>query len=82
MYDCHARVWYKRNLKEVQKWMDKCYRYVWSDRNGQLLKQKSERGVNMVDVRERLGMKSVAITCVEGGKEGPRENWAKGADGE
>ena len=60
LYDCHARVWYKRELKKVQKWMDKCYRYVWSDRNGQPLRQMSERGVNMVDVRERLGVKSVA----------------------
>ena len=59
LYDYHARVWYKRELKEVQKWMDKCYRYVWSDRNSQPLRQMSERGVNMVDVRERLGVKSV-----------------------
>ena len=60
LYDCHARVWYKRELREVQKWMDKCYTYVWSDRNGQPLRHMSERRVNIVDVRERLGVKSVA----------------------
>jgi hypothetical protein len=60
LYDCQARVWYKKDIKRVQKWMDKCYRYVWSDRKGQPLRQMSERGVNMTDVRVRLGVKSVA----------------------
>ena len=59
LYDCQARVWYKRDIKRLQKWMDKCYRYVWSNRNGQPLRQMSERHVNMTDVRERLGVKSV-----------------------
>ena len=66
LYECHARVRYKRELKEVKKWMDKCYRYVWSDRNDQPLRQMSERGVNMVDVRERLGVKSVAWKVEKG----------------
>ena len=54
------QMWYKMELKELQKWIDKCYRYVCSDRNGQPLRQMSERRVNMVDVRERLGAKSIA----------------------
>ena len=29
--DCQARVWYKRDVNKLQRWMDKCYRYVWSD---------------------------------------------------
>ena len=58
LYDRHATVWQKRKLKEVQKWMDKCYRYMWSDRNCQPLQQMSERGVNMVDVR-KVGVKSM-----------------------
>ena len=32
LYDCHVRVWYKRDVKRLQSWVDKCYRYVWSDR--------------------------------------------------
>ena len=40
--------------------MNKCYRYVWRGRNGQPLRQMRERGVNMEDVGERLGVKSVA----------------------
>lgn len=59
LYDCQARMWYKKDVKRLQKWMDKCYRYVWSDRNGEPLRQMSERGVNMYDVRRMLGVKSV-----------------------
>ena len=58
LYDCQARVWYKRDMKRVQSWLDKCYRYVWSDRNGQPLMQMQAKGENMTDVRERLGVKS------------------------
>ena len=52
-------MWYKRDLGKLQKWMDKCYRYVWSDRNGEPLRQMEARGVNMQDVRSCLGIKSV-----------------------
>ena len=50
---------YKRDVKTLQNWMDKCYRYVWSDRNRQPLRQMQERGVNMGDVRNMLGVKSI-----------------------
>ena len=59
LYDCQARVWYKRDVNKLQRWMDKCYRYVWSDRNGEPLRQMAERHVNMTDVRQRLRIKSV-----------------------
>ena len=59
LYDCQARVWYKCDMKRLQKWMDKCYRYVWSNRNGEPLRQMEARGVNMYDVRACLGVKSV-----------------------
>ena len=59
LYDCQARVWYKRDMKKLQKWVDKCYRYVWSNRNGEPLRQMEARGVNMQDVRACLGVKSV-----------------------
>ena len=59
LYDCQARVWYKRDMKRLQRWVDKCYRYVWSDRNGEPLRQMEARGVNMQDVRSCLGVKSV-----------------------
>ena len=59
LFDCQVRVWWKKDVKGMQKWMEKCYRYVWSDRNGQPLRQMQARGENMQDVRNRLGVKSV-----------------------
>ena len=59
LYDCQARVWYKRDMKKLQRWVDKCYRHVWSNRNGEPLRQMEARGVNMQDVRACLGVKSV-----------------------
>ena len=59
LYDCQVRVWYKRDMNRLQRWVDRCYRYVWSDRNGEPLRQMEARGVNMQDVRSCLGVKSV-----------------------
>ena len=59
LYDCQARVWYKKDTRKLQQFMDKCYRYVWSDRNGEPLRQMEANGVNMQDVRSELGVKSV-----------------------
>ena len=38
LYDCQLQVWYKRNMKQMQSAIDRCYRYVWSDRNGEPLR--------------------------------------------
>ena len=54
LYDCQARVWYKRDVNKLQRWMDKCYRYVWSDRNCEPLRQMAERHMNMIDVQPGL----------------------------
>ena len=59
VFDCQARVWWKKDVMRLQKWMDKCWRYVRNNRNGELLKQMQARGENMYDVRARLGVKSV-----------------------
>ena len=59
LYDCQARVWYKKDMKKLQQWVDKRYRYVWSNRNGEPLRQMQASGVNMKDVRACLGVKSV-----------------------
>ena len=48
-----------RDVKKLQSFIDKCYRYAWSDGRGEPLRQMEERGVNMVDVRKRLGIKSL-----------------------
>ena len=59
LFDCQARVWWKMDVMRLQKWRDKCCRYVWSNRNGELLRQMQARGENMYDVRTRLGVESV-----------------------
>ena len=58
-FDCGVRVWYVRDIKRLQVWMDKLWRYVWSNRNGQSLRQTQRRGENMADVRKGLGVRSV-----------------------
>ena len=61
LYDCQVRVWYKRDVKRLQSWIDKCYRFAWSDRKGEPLRQMEEKGVNMQDVRSCLGVKSIRL---------------------
>lgn len=39
--------------------MDKSYRYLWTDRNGELLRQMHISEVNMGDVRKMIGVKSI-----------------------
>ena len=59
LYDCQARVWWKRDVKKLEQFMDRCYRYVCSNRNGQPLRQMEAQGINVIDVREQQGVKSV-----------------------
>ena len=61
LYDCQARVWYKKEERALQSWIDRCYRYVWSGGRGQPLRRMQAQGENMVDVRRRLGVRSVAV---------------------
>ena len=72
LFDCQARVWWKKDVMRLQKWMDKCWRYVWSNRNGEPLRQM--QGVKSVQwkvekrVLERIGyvmrMKDESLTKV------------------
>ena len=43
LFDGQARVWWKKDVMRLQKWMDKCWRYIWSNRNGELLRQMQAR---------------------------------------
>ena len=63
--DCQVRVWQRSEIKRLQKWVDKCYRYVWSDRNGQPLLQMQERHLNMQDVRTSLNIRSIEKRVLE-----------------
>ena len=37
LYDCQARVWWARDIKRLQSWVDRCYRYIWEIGIGSLL---------------------------------------------
>ena len=52
LFDCQARTWKVKDVKQMQSLVDRAYRYIWSDR------KQAER-VNMVDVRNALGVKSL-----------------------
>ena len=59
LFDCNTRVWYVREIKSLQSWIDRCYRRIWGRNTGPPLIQMQQQGVNMFDVREALGIKSI-----------------------
>ena len=59
LFDCNTRVWYVREIKSLQSWMDRCYRRIWGGGTGPPLIRMQQQRVNMFDVRERLGIKSI-----------------------
>ena len=59
LFDCQARTWRVKEIRRLQSMVDKAYRYIWSDKKKPPLVQMQEEGVNMVDVRKALGVKSV-----------------------
>ena len=59
LFDCQARTWQKREMKKLQQFIDKRYRYIWSRRNQPPLIQMQAEGKNMQDVRNELGIKSL-----------------------
>ena len=80
LFDSGVRVWYKREFKRLQSFMDKCYRYVWGNRNGQLLRRRQELGVNTeyVGCKEDAGYEEFKV---EDREEGVREDWSRDEDG-
>ena len=59
LFDCQVRTWTVGEIKRMQKFVDKAYRYVWRRRDRAPLVQMQEEGVNMVDVRRELGVRSL-----------------------
>ena len=48
-----------REIKSLQRFCDNKYRYIWSDRKSEPLRQMQEYGINMVDIRNQLQVSSV-----------------------
>ena len=51
LFDCATRPWYNQEINNIQSWIDKRYRYPWSNKKGPPLKQMHYEGVNMQDNR-------------------------------
>ena len=59
LFDCQTRTWQVGEIKRLQRFVDKGYRYVWSRKNKPPLVQMKEEGKNMADVRAELGVRSI-----------------------
>ena len=59
LFDCQARTWRVKEVKRMQSFVDRAYRYIWSSKSKPPLKQMQEEGVNMADVRKMLGVRSL-----------------------
>ena len=66
LFDSNIRPWNKGEIKLLQRFMDKAYRYVWMRRNkGPGLIQMEEANINMFGVRKQLGVKSIECKIEE-----------------
>ena len=54
LFNVAVRPFLAREIKSIQRFCGKKYRYIWRDRKGEPLRQMQEYGVNMADVRNQL----------------------------
>ena len=59
LFNASVRPFKLKEIKRMQTFMDKRYRYIWSDKNGQPLRQMEEKHLNMADIREQLNVTSL-----------------------
>ena len=59
LFDSATRSWSVSEINQLQKFMDKCYRHIWSNKRGPPLKEMQKAGMNMQDVRNSLDVKSI-----------------------
>lgn len=59
LFDCQVRTWQVNELKKMQSFVDKIYRYIWSRKSKPPLIQMQEERKNMQDVRNDLKIKSL-----------------------
>ena len=59
IFNASVRPFKLKEIKRMQTFMDKRYRYIWSDKNGQPLRQMEEKHLNMADIREQLNVTSL-----------------------
>ena len=59
LFDCQVRTWQNGEIKKLQSFVDRMYRYIWSNKTKPPLIQMQEDGKNMQDIRTELGIKSI-----------------------
>ena len=59
LFDCQVRTWQAGEIKKLQSFVDRMYRYIWSNKTKPPLIQMQEVGKNMQDIRTELGIKSI-----------------------
>ena len=59
LFDCQVRTWQVNEVKKMQSFVDKIYRYIWSRKSKPPLIQMQEERRNMQDVRNDLKIKSL-----------------------
>ena len=60
LFNCNTRPFYKSQVKQLQKAMDRRYRLIWGSGNKEPLREMEEKHVNMWDVRRQLGEIEIA----------------------
>lgn len=46
-FDCQIRTWYIKDIKRLQQYIDKAYRYIWSRKSKPPTMEIQKRGINM-----------------------------------
>ena len=58
LFDSSVRPWFVRDIKKLQSQVDKMYRHIWCKNQAPLIKMQEE-GINMQDIRNKLGIKTI-----------------------
>ena len=61
LFNCSIRPWHAAEIRNSQRYVDKLYRYVWSDKKKKPLREIQEKKINVFQVRKDLGVGSLEM---------------------
>ena len=59
LFNSAVRPFSKSETKRIQSWIDKRYRYIWSNKNEEPLRQMERNHMNLQDVRNALDVMTI-----------------------
>ena len=59
LFNVAVRQFLAREIESFQRFYDKKYRYIRSDRKGESLRQMQDYGISMADIRSQLQVSSI-----------------------